>query len=38
MTAWACFKNEQRQNSKVGFEHESNRKTRNRKKTGGGKG
>lgn len=32
MTAWACFKNEERQNSKVGFEHESNRKTCNRKK------
>lgn len=26
MTAWACFKNEERQNSKVGSEHESNRK------------
>lgn len=32
MTAWVCFKNEHRQNSKVGFEHESNRKTCNRKK------
>lgn len=32
MTAWACFKNEQRHNSKVGFEHDSNRKTHNRKK------
>jgi outer membrane phospholipase A len=32
MTAWAFFKNEHRQNSKVGFEHKSNRKTHNRKK------
>jgi len=32
MTAWACFNFRQRENSKVGLEHESNRKTRNRKK------